>query len=169
MILLKHVEKYQKHKREGNNGYLYLVFVNFFSWNFVREADGSRILEEFQKNSKVIWFLLSELIKNYKKNSLKNFWSRSFGYYWWNIKGTVSSFLLAFIFLFVKNSAHILWIKFLGHMNSTMKKRYLQVVLYYNLFSLENSFQLCVLYITFVSGCTTEMIIIYAKDTNKQH
>ena len=45
----------------------------FLVGTFVREADGSRILKEFQKNSKVIWFLLSELMRNYDKTFFEEF------------------------------------------------------------------------------------------------
>ena len=38
----------------------FLLFINFFSQYLVRGADCSRILKEFQKNSKAIWFLRSE-------------------------------------------------------------------------------------------------------------
>ena len=45
-----------------------LCFI-FSGRNFVREADGSNILEEFRINYKAIWFLQSEFFKNFNKDS----------------------------------------------------------------------------------------------------
>ena len=46
-----------------------MKFVNFSSWNRVRGADGGGILEYFRKNSKDIWLLLSEFLKNCREQT----------------------------------------------------------------------------------------------------
>ena len=44
-------------------------FLWFFSWNFVKEADYSRILEEIQKDfTDTIWFLWPLFLKNFDRN-----------------------------------------------------------------------------------------------------
>ena len=51
----------RRRKLEGPDS----ILVNFSDLNFVRGADGSEILKNFRKNSKVISFLWSEYCQNF--------------------------------------------------------------------------------------------------------
>ena len=43
----------------------YILLCFSTSWNFVSEADSSRILKEFQKNFQASWFLYWDFLKRY--------------------------------------------------------------------------------------------------------